>query len=115
MRAFLRLLNILFVVHVTNCQQKTFKSINIRPSDWTVQTIKEGYKSVELCRSACVLAEDECKAFSYNETTTLCEFGDFVPDDLIKLDGNYGQRVYYDVDYPPQTCKFVIEAIVVLL
>ena len=98
---------VLLMLIFHDSQAKLFKGISIHASDWTVSSIQPEYKSLSLCRSSCVLADAECKAYSFNETTFECEFGNIESDDLIKLSSGYGKTVYYeDVDgNRPETCE----------
>ena len=86
------LLNSAFIDGAT--RSKKFKLIYIKPDAWKKLTELKEARSEELCRNACVKAENECHAYFFNSLSNMCEFEDFSGStDPILLHKDHGKTI----------------------
>ena len=106
MRPQLTILSVLLLSALNNAKSrsKKFKLISIKPDAWNkLKELKEA-RSDDLCRNACVKAEDECQAYFFNEVTDICEFGDFSgsPNPVL-WHPDHGMRIRVEDGFQPDT------------
>ncbi len=81
--------------------QKTFQTIHLRPEDFNALKVIHEATSEDLCHFNCLLAESDCQAYTFKNSTNECIFGDFTGiDDPIYLASGEGLRVNVDVANP---------------
>ena len=81
---------------------KTFDTIYLPTQDFNPIRVAHDAKSEDVCRMTCVLAQDDCIAFSFKEVERKCVFGN-VAADPIHIVKDYGLKI--NVDSENKTAK----------
>ena len=95
--------------------EKNFNTIFVRSGDFNPTSVIGEAISEDTCRFQCLLADDDCKAFHFNNVTRTCSFGDFagIDDPVVwSSKGDGGFKATYDIDADPFPDKHVHVAII---
>ncbi len=100
-------------VFAGSSKQKRFKTLYTRSGDMQILKTIPSVVSELNCMSICVLEDDQCPAYHYDNALKSCDFLDFDstgnPDPVI-TSALTGYKVVADVAAPmPQKCKFIFK------
>ena len=96
-------MNTLIIICGAKVSSKGFSSKSIANDAWVIENEFTEYPTMELCRTACLNAEDDCKAFAFNSEDRKCQFGT-VADDPVYLTSGVNVHIDREIGLP-QKCN----------